>query len=108
VLLRNCHPTAHHWLGVQLVGKPYRDAVGARLTLEVAGRTLVRMVKGGGSYLSANDRRVVFGLATNDKVGRLTVRWPSDKVQSWDNLPVDRYWRLVEGQANAEALGERE
>jgi hypothetical protein len=107
VLLRNCHETGHHWLGIELVGKPYRDAVGARLTLEVAGRKLLRTVKGGGSYLSASDRRVLFGLATKDKVGRLSVRWPSGKVQSWDNLPVDRYWRLVEGQANAEAPARR-
>jgi hypothetical protein len=102
VLLRNCYQTGHHWLGTELVGKDHRDVVGARLELEVAGRKLVRMVKGGGSYLSASDRRVLFGLATDDKVGRLTVRWPSGPVQSWDNLPVDRYWRLVEGQANAE------
>jgi hypothetical protein len=103
VLLRNRHETGHHWLGIELVGKPYRDAVGARLTLEVAGRRLLRMVKGGGSYLSSSDRRVLFGLATEDKVGRLTVRWPSGKEQSWDNLAVDRYWRLVEGQADAKA-----
>jgi hypothetical protein len=100
VLLRNCHETGHHWLGIELVGKPYRDAVGARLTLEVGGRKLLRTVKGGGSYLSSSDRRVLFGLGSNDKVGRLSVRWPSGKVQSWDNLPVDRYCRLVEGQAN--------
>ena len=41
------------------------------LTLEVGGRTLLRMVKGGGSYLSASDRRVLFGLGTDAKVGRL-------------------------------------
>ncbi len=107
VLLRNCQETGHHWLGVELSGKGYRDAVGARLTLEVGGRKLVRMVKGGGSYLSSNDRRVLFGLAKDDKVGRLTVRWPWGKEQTWDNLPVGRYWRLVEGQADAAAAAGR-
>jgi hypothetical protein len=103
VLLRNCCESGHHWLGIQLVGQPYRDAVAARLTLEVAGRKLLRTVKGGGSYLSAGDKRVLFGLGQQDRVGRLTVRWPSGKVQSWHNLPVDRYLRLVEGQARAAA-----
>jgi hypothetical protein len=97
VLLRNRHETGHHWLGLQLVGRLYRDAVGARLTLEVGGRQLVRAVKGGGSYLSSSDRRVVFGLGPEKAVGRLTVRWPSGRTQTWDHLAVDQYWRLEEG-----------
>src|SRR5260221_286387 len=96
VILRNRHETAHHWLGVELTGKPYRDAVGARLELEVGGQKLVRAIKGGGSYLSANDRRVIFGLGDSAQVGRLTVRWPSGKTQIWDNLAVDRYWKFNE------------
>jgi hypothetical protein len=102
VVLRNRHETGHHWLGVRLVGQPYRDAVGALLELEVGGQKLVRAVKGGGSYLSSSDRRVLFGLGSNYKGGRLTVRWPSGKVQSWDGLAVDRYWKLTEGKERPE------
>jgi hypothetical protein len=101
-LLRNQHETGHHWLGVQLIGHPYRDAVGARLTLEVGGRQLVRAVKGGGSYLSSGDRRIVFGLGPEKTFGRLTVRWPSGKTQTWDHLAVDRYWKLEEGVEKTE------
>jgi hypothetical protein len=101
VLLRNRHETGHHWLGVELTGRPYRDAVGARLELEVNGQKLVRVVKGGGSYLSSGDRRVLFGLGPSDKAGRLTVRWPSGKTQTWEGLAVDRYWKLQEGEAQA-------
>src|SRR5262249_39718159 len=89
VLLRNRHDSGHHWRGLELTGKPYRDAVGARLTLEAGGQQLVRSVKGGGSYLSSGDRRVVFGLGPEQSVGRLTVRWPSGKVQTWDSMPID-------------------
>jgi hypothetical protein len=99
VLLRNRHATGHHWLGIELIGRPYRDAVGARLELEVGGQKLVRAVKGGGSYLSAGDRRVLFGLGVRAKVERLTIRWPSGRVQTWDGLAVDRYWKLDEGKA---------
>jgi hypothetical protein len=107
-LLRNRHETGHHWLGLRLVGRPYRDAVGARLTLEVGGRQLLRAVKGGGSYLSSADRRVLFGLGPEEKIGRLTVRWPSGKTQTWDHLPVDHYWKLEEGQSQAwELAGEK-
>jgi hypothetical protein len=102
VLLQNQLSNGHHWLGIELVGRPYRDAVGAKLTLEVGGQKLVRAVKGGGSYLSASDRRIIFGLGAQGKAGRLTVRWPSGKVENWDGLAVDRYWRLVEGRGDPE------
>jgi enediyne biosynthesis protein E4 len=105
VLLRNRHDTGHHWLGVQLVGRPSRDAVGARLELEVGGDKLVRAVKGGGSYLSSSDRRVLFGLGARDMVGNLTVRWPSGKTQTWAGLAVDHYWKLTEGEEQAQPLG---
>jgi hypothetical protein len=101
VLLRNEAATRHHWLGVALVGRDHRDVVGARLTLEVGGRRLTRFAQGGGSYLSANDPRHVFGLGDADRVGRLTVGWPWGQEESWDGLAVDRYWRLAEGTGTA-------
>jgi hypothetical protein len=96
-LLRNVADEGHHWLGVGLTGNPNRDAVGARLTLEAGGRTLVRVVKGGGSYLSACDQRVLFGLGEGTSTGRLTVRWPSGRTDTYNDLPIDRYWYLAEG-----------
>ncbi|HVS39813.1 MAG TPA: CRTAC1 family protein [Gemmataceae bacterium] len=104
-VLHNATDNGNHWLGVELSGRPYRDAVGARLTLEVGGRRLVRAVKGGGSYLSSRDRRVVFGLGGNARVDRLTVQWPSGASQTWegDKLAPDRYWTLVQGDPSPQA-----
>jgi hypothetical protein len=101
VLLRNVVETTNHWLGIALVGVKHRDVVGARVTLDVAGRRLTRFAQGGGSYLSSSDRRHVFGLGTADRVGRLTVAWPNGKEEHWDGLAVDRYWRLEEGTGRA-------
>jgi len=100
-LLRNEAGAGHHWLGVELIGKDHADAVGAKLTLEVDGRRLTRFAKGGASYLSAGDRRHLFGLGETGTIGRLTVVWPSGQVQSWDGLPRDRYWQLVAGEREA-------
>ncbi len=101
VVLRNTVDNGNHWLGIELQGRPYRDAVGARLTLEVGGRRLVRTVKGGGSYLSSGDHRVLFGLGADAAVERLTVLWPSGRTQIWEGgtLAADRYWTLEEGTA---------
>ncbi|MFL5341709.1 MAG: CRTAC1 family protein [Gemmataceae bacterium] len=94
-ILRNV-AEGNHWLGVELRAKGHADIVGAKLTLEVGDRKLVRFVKGGGSYLSAHDQRVVFGLGSATKAGKLTVEWPSGepRVQQWDALAIDKYHRL--------------
>ena len=102
VVLRNEAKGGNHWLGVELAGQGHRSVVGAKLSLEVDGRRLTRFAVGGGSYLSANDPRHIFGLGPASRVGRLTVEWPWGKTQQWENLAVDRYWRLTEGKVVAE------
>jgi hypothetical protein len=97
VLLRNEAGLGNHWLGVELVGRDRRDVAGAKVTLEVGGRTLTRFVVGGGSYLSSGDRRLAFGLGAETVAGRLRVTWPWGEEQTWEGLAVDRYWRLTEG-----------
>ena len=65
----------------------YSTTQAARLELQLTdGEELVRAVKGRGGYLSAGDRRVLFGLGVHDRVDRLTVRWPSGRTQTWERL----------------------
>lgn len=101
-ILRNEAKSGHHWLGVQLVGRGHADTVGAKATLQTEGRTLTRFVKGGGSYLSSSDRRLLFGLGASTRAGRLTVAWPSGRTEHWDELAIDRYHRLEEGSGAAD------
>src|SRR5262249_8092533 len=61
-VLRTVAGQGRHWLGVSLATKDHADVVGARVVLEAAGRKQTRFAKGGGSYASANDPRMVFGL----------------------------------------------
>jgi len=97
-ILRNVSQDNNHWLGVELIGKDHRHVAGAKLILDVGGRKLHRYLLGGGSYLSAHDMRMVFGLGQETKVGTLTVEWPSGEprtqtFQSKD-LNIDKYNRL--------------
>lgn len=103
-VLRNECPVAATWLGVKLVGKANRDIVGSTVTLEGEARTLTRFVTGGGSYLSASDPRILFGLGPAGKVKRVTVRWSWGEAQSWENLEPGAYWELTEGQSAAKKL----
>jgi hypothetical protein len=97
-VLHNVGPEKHHWLGVQLLGAEHADVVGARVVLEAGGRRQTRFAKGGGSYLSSADRRLVFGLGPTDKVGKLTVIWPDGKQQEWTGLGIDRYHVVTQGE----------
>jgi hypothetical protein len=99
VLRNNATTASNHWLGIQLTGRGHADVVGAKLLLAAGGRVQTRYAVGGGSYASANDRRLVFGLGKTDKIDHLTVIWPDGKEDRFDALAVDRYHRLTQGSA---------
>lgn len=89
------------WLGLRLVtGK--RDALGARVTLERPGApALWRRARADGSYASANDPRVLFGLGNKADVGKVTVRWPSGRIEEWKGIAAGAYTTLREGEGTA-------
>ncbi len=107
-VLRGVGGAGRHWLGVQLVGKDNADVVGAKAQLRAGGRTLTRFAKGGGSYLSSGDRRLLFGLGDQTAPGPLTVTWPDGSRQQFDGLAADRYHRIHQGQSRAEPYPVRE
>jgi enediyne biosynthesis protein E4 len=98
VLLRN-DGTRNHWLGVTLVGtKSNRQGAGARITvIDGAGRRQVTDASSAGSYLSSNDKRLIFGLGTTAGIRSVEVRWPGNKMQRINNPPIDRYLTINEG-----------
>jgi hypothetical protein len=104
VLRNEADTKGHNWLGVELAGRDHRDVVGAKVVLEAGGRKQTRFATGGGSYASASDRRLVFGLGTAGRVEKLTVVWPDGKEQEVKDLKLDRYYRLTEGSDKAEPL----
>lgn len=98
LLLHNETSGAGHWLGVTLQGtSSNRAGYGAVLTATVGGRSLTRQCQSAGSYMSASDARVHFGLAEATQVDALTVRWPGGRTDTYRNLPADRYVTLREG-----------
>jgi enediyne biosynthesis protein E4 len=97
-LLRNQSVSQNHFLTLSLEGTvSNRDAVGARLAVTVAGRTIVAARFGGGSYLSASDPRLHFGLGSTTIVNRVEVTWPSGRRDCYQGLAADTGYRLREG-----------
>ena len=72
--------------------------MGARVEIVVAkNKSLWRRVRTDGSYLSANDPRVLAGLGSAVQVEAVRVRWPDGAVDEWKDPRVDQYITLKEG-----------
>jgi hypothetical protein len=85
------------WMGLRLVsGK--RDAYGARVEIVRDGKpTIWRRVRADGSYLSANDPRLVIGLGNDPKITRLTVHWPDGRNETFAPPVTGKYTTLTQG-----------
>ena len=89
VILRNEVGHTNAWLTVKLVGTDGNtDAIGAQVQLEASGRTLLREVICGASYLSGNDPRLFFGLGDAERVDGLQIRWHDGHIQRLGEIPV--------------------
>jgi hypothetical protein len=92
------------WVGVKLVGKGNRDIVGSTVTVEAGPLPLTRFAKGGGSYLSAPDTRLLFGLGTERTIRGVQVRWSWGDTQTWEGIEPGAYWELREGEVAAKRV----
>lgn len=104
LLFENRLPPRHH-LTVTLRGRASnRQGIGARLTAEVGGRKLVREVYPACGFRSQAPAVAHFGLADATAVDKLTVRWPSGKVQVLTGLAGDRHVVIDEGKDGPDAV----
>jgi len=88
----------NHWLAVRLeAANGNRFAIGAKVEVRLRGRKLLRRAHTDGSYLSANDVRVHFGLGESAKIERLTVLWPDGRGEEWDRVDADRMVTIRQG-----------
>ncbi len=101
-LLINRAADGTSWLGMRLLTEG-RDALGAQVTLRLAnGARMVRRVRTDGSYCSARDPRIRFGLASGSVDGlavrAIEVAWPDGRRELWPALALDRYHVLIQGE----------
>ncbi len=88
-VLLNEAKTDNHWLRVR--AEPWIAGCGAVIELTRAdGVSLARRVRTNGSYCSARDRRIHFGLGTAADPVTITVRWPDGAREQWSDVAVDR------------------
>jgi hypothetical protein len=98
-LLLNRTGGGRHWLEVRLQGtRSNRDGIGARVgVLRNGVNPLWQRVHTDGSYLSASDIRVHFGLGESSEIQAVVVEWPDGLKESWDKVRGDSLVSLREG-----------
>src|SRR5215831_5007757 len=83
-----------HWLTIALRGTHCnRDGIGARVL--VNGQT--RFATTAGSYESANDKRIHFGLGAA-KTAKIEVFWPSGEHQLLNDVAADQFLEIREAE----------
>ena len=98
-LLLNHAANERDWLQVRLHGvADSRDGLGARVGVRRPdGTVLWRRAHTDGSYLSASDSRVHFGLGPNARIRDVVVEWRRGSRERWSNLRANQIVTVKQG-----------
>ena len=93
-----------HWISLRLKrnrGEPL--GFGAQVTLvRERGERVRKMVGSDGSYASASDPRIHFGVGADTDVSGVEVTWPDGATEFFGDVVVNRENELVEGTSSRE------
>jgi enediyne biosynthesis protein E4 len=81
-VLRN-ESSGGNLLGLDLLDRHGRPAVGARALVTQGDHRLAAFVVSGGSYLAASQQRLWIGLLSAQAVDRIDVTWPWGATETW-------------------------
>ncbi len=94
-----------HFVTLRLEGtRSNKDGIGARVVVTTEKGPHVAQRVGGGSYLSAHDGRIHFGLGTSKLIQSIEVRWPSGQLDRWTSVVADTGYLLREGDSHISPL----
>ena len=108
-VFRNECGASRQSMALRLIGtKSNRDAIGARVELEIADcrlpiadcqqkRTLSQFVRAGSGYLSQHTKTLHFGLGEARVASKIQVKWPSGLVQEFRDFAAGFSYEIVEG-----------
>ena len=102
-LLLNESGAGRHWISLKLKRTPgERFGFGAQVTLvRQRGERVRKLVGSDGSYGSASDPRVHFGLGADTEISGVEVTWPGGATEFFGDLVVNRENELVEGAGSS-------
>ena len=85
----------------------HRDAIGAIVSVEIAGKQSVGQLFAGNGYQCSSERCVRFGLGDATSAERVSVQWPSGNREEFGPLKGGGEYLLSEGSGEAFPFRER-
>ncbi|MCX6321011.1 MAG: CRTAC1 family protein [Bacteroidia bacterium] len=95
--LRNNKGNQNNWLILNLIGTTSnKDGIGSRVKVTSGGKVQTAQKRSTTGYLSQNDPRMHFGLAKNEMIERIEIKWPSGKLQVLENIKANQILTVKE------------
>ena len=83
---------------IQLQGvKSNHTAIGSRVTLHCGDQRIIRDKFCVNGFMGQGPGEMLVGVGSAKRIDRITVRWPTGRVQEFLDLPVDRQLGFIEG-----------
>tara|TARA_B100000809_G_C15139480_1_gene532389 strand:- start:550 stop:2079 length:1530 start_codon:yes stop_codon:yes gene_type:complete len=99
-LLFNSGSPKHNWIGFELEGiLCNRDAIGSKLRISTKSGDQTSWVNPAGSYLTSNDKRVVFGIANDEIILSLEIEWAGSNKEYFSDLEPNFYYKVIQGKS---------
>ena len=90
-----------NWISLHLVGRSSnRNGIGSRVRVVAGEQTRFDQMTGGGSYLSAHDMRMHFGLGRNKSIDLVEISWPSGVVDRLEQVQANQVVVVEEGSSS--------
>ncbi|MEO1258189.1 MAG: FG-GAP-like repeat-containing protein [Bacteroidota bacterium] len=100
-MFRNDFTGNNNWIKLKLKGTTSnRNAIGARVLLETGEIVLIDEIMGTSGYATQNSFILHFGLGQNERVHKLTIRWPNGLLEVFEDLPVNTIYNFIEGDGS--------
>lgn len=102
-ILRNDGGDRNNWVTIKLKSNgPNRDAIGAKVKVVAGDLVQWGEVRAGGSYLSASDLRLHFGLEKRTTIDLVEVHWLDGTLESIRNVPANHFVTIQESKGIVE------
>ncbi len=92
----------NNWIGFDLWGtKSNKDALGSLVTLYAGGKKQIRFTKAAQCWKVQDNPYVHFGIGKAAAIDSLVIRWPRGDVETFTNLEINQYHKIVEMSSTA-------
>ena len=87
----------NNWLQISLIGTTSnKDAFGSKIEVFSNGRSWIREIGGGSSYLSQNTSVAHFGLGNYTTIDSVKIKWPNGNIQVETGVNVNQHLLITE------------